>query len=53
MTKQIYLTTTHMKHRERFHRRHAVLQHGRLIVQTDLDIQGSQVHHAHTRSLCA
>ena len=28
--------------------RHAVFQHGRRIVQTDLDIQGSHAHYAHT-----
>ena len=31
---------------ECFHWRHAVLQHGRRIAQTDLDIQGSHMHHA-------
>ena len=34
---------------ERFHWRHAVLQHSREIAQTDLDIQGSHAHHAHTQ----
>ena len=38
---------------ERFHRRHAVLKHGCWIEQTDLDIQGSHTHHAHTWSSCA
>ena len=31
---------------ERFHRLHAVLQHGRRIAQTELDIQGSHKHHS-------
>ena len=35
---------------ERFNWRHAVLQHGRRITQTDLDIQGSHVHHVRSRS---
>ena len=34
-------------HIERFQWRHAVLQHGCRTAQTDLDIQGSHVHHAH------
>ena len=38
---------------DRIHWRHAVLQHGRRIVQTDLDIQGSHAHHASTLSSCA
>ena len=29
---------------EHFHWRHAVLQHGHRIAQTDLDIQGSHTH---------
>ena len=41
------------KHIERFHWRHAVLQHGRQIAQTDLDIQGRHVQHALTWSSCA
>ena len=35
---------------ERFHWGHGVLQLGRRIAQTDLDIQGSHAHHARTRS---
>ena len=35
---------------ERFYWRHAVLQDGRRIAQTDLDIQGSHAHHARTWS---
>ena len=37
---------------EHFQWRHAVLQHGRRIVQTDLDIQDSHAHHARMRSPC-
>ena len=37
---------------ERFQWRHAVLQHGSRIVQTDLDIQGSHAHHARKWSSC-
>ena len=36
-------------HIEHFHWHHAVLQHGRRIAQTDLDIQGSHAHHARMR----
>ena len=35
-----------------FHWRHAVLQHGCRIAQTDLDIQGSHAHHVRVRSSC-
>ena len=35
------------------HHRHAALQHGRRIAQTDLDIQDSHAHHALMRSSCA
>ena len=35
-----------------WHWHHAVLQHGCRIAKTDLDIQGSHVHHARTQSSC-
>ena len=39
------LLDTHMNNIERFHLCHTVLQHGRRMAQTDLDIQGSHTHH--------
>ena len=37
---------------ERFHWCHTVLQHGRRIAQTDLDIQSNHAHHARMWSSC-